>query len=154
VGGGRQRRSKTRRGPRRLGHRHGRDAFSLGRGWRREGITGGVVGAKSNEGAGKNSAGDEGGTLLKWCSGEAMEGGVWGAIRPWGLAPTGVRRPDRIPGRPRRVRAARLCLSRGAPGATDAWALASSRRGREERGVGRAWADSEKTRSGPGPDEQ
>jgi hypothetical protein len=78
-GGGRQRRSKTRRAPRRLGHRHGRDAFLLGRGWRREGVTGGVVGAKSNEGAGKNSAGDGGGTLLKWCSGEATEGGGSGA---------------------------------------------------------------------------
>jgi hypothetical protein len=38
--------------------------------------------------------------------------------------------------RQRHAWAARLCLSRVAPGAVDAWALAGSGRGREERGTG------------------
>jgi hypothetical protein len=63
------------RGPWWLGRRHGRDACSLGHGRRREGVAGGAVGAESNGGAGKNSAGDGANVLLKWRSGEAMEGG-------------------------------------------------------------------------------
>jgi hypothetical protein len=40
-----------------------------------------------------------------------------------------------IAARPRRARAVRCCLNRGAPGASDAWAPADSGRERERREV-------------------
>jgi hypothetical protein len=59
----------------RLDRRCGRDACSLGRGRRREGVASGAVGAENNGGTGKKLADDGGGTLLKWRGGEATEGG-------------------------------------------------------------------------------
>jgi hypothetical protein len=69
----------------------------------------------------------------KGCGGEATKGGPavrmpHGAERAWALAPTAAR--------PRRGSVTR----RGAPGVADAWTPVGSRRGREERGVGGAWA--------------
>jgi hypothetical protein len=57
----------------------------------------------------KKSVGDGGGALFKWHDGEATEGDPavrvpHGAIRPWGLAPTGGWRPDRVPDRDARGR--------------------------------------------------
>jgi hypothetical protein len=58
--------------------------------------------------------------------------------RSWGLAPTGGRRPDRVPAG-RDPGAARRCSDRGAPGA-DGRAPVAVRVGRERRGVRGTWA--------------
>jgi hypothetical protein len=70
-------------------------------------------------------SGDEGGTRRNSAMGPSPDRRAASRPRPW---PTTAR--------PRRARAAQLCSSSGAPGAAGAWALAGSRRGREEQGTG------------------
>jgi hypothetical protein len=76
----------------------------------------------------------------KWGGGGPAVRTPCDAKRVWGLTLTGRQRLDRVPA-DRGTRRRRCSVSgRGAPGAADAWAPVRSGRGREERGVGGAWA--------------
>jgi hypothetical protein len=68
-----------------------------------------------------------------------------GAGVAWGLAPTGGRRPDRVPVVARTGGASLFGQWRGG---TDAWALAVGGRGSEKREARRAWAGPEGKRVG------
>jgi hypothetical protein len=78
-----------------------------------------------------------------------MWGGSGSALA-WGKRRNerGTREQRPTTARPWHARAARHCLNRGVPGASDTWALAGSRRERERRATGRVGRPGEK---GNGP---